>query len=272
MQIQELEKAAEAQAITRRFQNIYDAEDRQLRRQHAELTGHIQVTFRCGVCFDDFPEDDAATVDNCSHTMCRSCLRDFVCSKIQEHRFPIMCPLCTAIDKNPNPAVISRSLVEQIGITEEQYQVWIEMELAQFSVFIQCRKCNGSAFVDRQDHEEMPIVMCPEQDCDHIWCKACQQTIVIGGPKHSCDGTTELDHLMKEKGWKYCPSIPILPDCKTPIQKDLGCNHMTCISPGCNSHFCYVCGGLIVQSAVKDEINRAVSAHYERCQLFDVAN
>jgi hypothetical protein len=48
----------------------------------------------------------------------------------------------------------------------------------------------------------------------------------------------ELDHLMKEKGWKYCPG------CKTPYQKAEGCNHMTCTSPGCNTQFCYACGGV----------------------------
>ncbi|KAF8834551.1 hypothetical protein BDN67DRAFT_992642 [Paxillus ammoniavirescens] len=245
------------------LQNQYDSENRQLHQQKTELTSCTQATFHCGICFDEQPEYDAATVDDCSHTICRSCLRDFVCSKIQEHRFPILCPICTAVDKNPNPAVISRFLVEQIGITEEQFQVWTEMELAEVSVFIQCRECNGSAFVDREDLEETTVILCPEQDCYHAWCKECQQTIDPDGPEHSCDGSSELDNLMQEQGWKYCPT------CRTPIQKDAGCNHMTCISPGCNSHFCYVCGGLIVQSAVKAEIDTAVSAHYNGCQLFE---
>ena len=29
------------------------------------------------------------------------------------------------------------------------------------------------------------------------------------------------------------------PNCRTPIEKDHGCNHMTC---RCNQHFCAVCG------------------------------
>ncbi|KAF9231835.1 hypothetical protein BU15DRAFT_55690, partial [Melanogaster broomeanus] len=228
--------------IPHQLQNQFDAEDQQHRRRHVELTSHLQATFRCGICLEEQPEDNAATVDDCSHTVCRTCLRDFVSSKIQDHRFPIFCPICTASDKNTKPTVISRFLVEQIGITEEQFQVWIEMELTQFSVLINCRKCNRSAFVDRQDHEETLNIVCPLRDCQNVWCKACQQTIVIGGPKHSCDGSSELDHLMKTKGWHYCPSIIVFPGCKTPILKESGCNHMTCISPGCNTHFCYVCG------------------------------
>ncbi|KAH9016425.1 hypothetical protein EDB83DRAFT_2439307, partial [Lactarius deliciosus] len=42
--------------------------------------------------------------------------------------------------------------------------------------------------------------------------------------------------------------------CKTPIQKVSGCNHMTCLTPACNTHFCYHCGDLIVKSALRQEI------------------
>ncbi|KIJ14014.1 hypothetical protein PAXINDRAFT_13135 [Paxillus involutus ATCC 200175] len=179
-----------------------------LHRQKTELTSYTQTTFHCGIYFEEQPEDDAATVDDCSHTMCRSCLRDFVCSKIQEHRLPILCPICTAVDKKPKPAVISRFLVEQISITEEQFQVWTEMDLAEVSVFIQCRECSGFAFVE--DLEETMVIMYPEQDCYHVWCKECQQTIDLDGPEHSCDGSSELDNLLKEQGWKYCPSTYLL--------------------------------------------------------------
>ncbi|KAL4067469.1 hypothetical protein V8B97DRAFT_1918955 [Scleroderma yunnanense] len=248
-----------------KFQRTFDAEDAVLRSQQAELATHLQRKFDCGICLEELPEDDSARVDGCGHMMCRSCMRGFITAKIAEHRFPILCPICTAGDGGRPAAEISGLLVEQIGVTEEEYGIWIEMELAQFSILLHCRKCNRSTFVDRDDHNDMPNLVCPLPDCDHIWCKSCHSSIEIGGPKHSCDGSSELDHLMKEQGWKYCPN------CKTPILKDHGCNHMTCIATGCNTHFCYVCGDLIVRSALRDEINKAVSEHYSsKCQLFYV--
>jgi hypothetical protein len=94
--------------------------------------------------------------------------------------------------------------------------------------------------VARDEHEEANVIACPLPDCTHAWCKLCQQSIDCNGPKHSCDGTSELDHLMKQQGWKYCPSEPVLvvfylsslsvffsSACKTPIQKISGCNHMS---------------------------------------------
>ena len=71
-------------------------------------------------------------------------------------------------------------------------------------------RCQRSMFVARDEHEEAKIIPCPLPDCNNVWCKQCQQTIEFGGPKHSCDGTTELDHLMKQQGWKYCPCMSVL--------------------------------------------------------------
>jgi hypothetical protein len=44
------------------------------------------------------------------------------------------------------------------------------------------------------------------EDCTYIWCKACQQEIVPNGTEHSCDGSSELKHLVEQQGWKFCPS------------------------------------------------------------------
>ena len=99
-------------------------------------------------------------------------------------------------------------------------------------------RCKRSMFVARDDHEEAEIIKCPLPDCDNVWCKQCQRTVDIGGPQHSCDGTLELDRLMKQQGWKYCPCMSVLAycrksptlfalACKTPIQKVSGCNHMS---------------------------------------------
>ncbi|KAH0838651.1 hypothetical protein J3R83DRAFT_6976 [Lanmaoa asiatica] len=194
--------------VARELQNEFDFEDRQLRQEHADLARYTQATFQCSICMDELPEDDVAKVDECVHMMCRCCLREFVSSKIREHRYPIFCPMCTiATGRKGQPGVISRFLIEQLGVSEEQSQILTEMELAEFTVQIHCRKCRRPAFVDREDYSDVFNIVCPQLDCHHVWCKKCEQTIIIDGPKHSCDGSSELDHLMKEKGWKHCPSM-----------------------------------------------------------------
>ncbi|KAI0273216.1 hypothetical protein BGY98DRAFT_1120058 [Russula aff. rugulosa BPL654] len=216
---------------------------------------------------EEMPDDSIARPDPCGHAFCRECLRRHVTTRLDEHRFPILCPTCTAgkARKGSSQRYVSQSLALDLGLTDEQYSIWTEMEMAPFSVLLYCRKCQRAMFVARDEHDEAKIINCPLPDCNHAWCKQCQQSIEFKGLKHSCDGTSELDHLMKQQGWKYCPT------CKTPIQKTSGCNHMSCMTPACNTHFCYICGGLIVKSALGREIEEATSAHFEKnCALFEV--
>ena len=91
--------------LARQLQNKFDVEDQQLRQEQEQLAHFIQATFQCNICLDELPEDDVAKIDGCIHMMCRTCLREFVSSKIQEHRYPIFCPVCTAeTDKKAEPS------------------------------------------------------------------------------------------------------------------------------------------------------------------------
>ena len=99
-------------------------------------------------------------------------------------------------------------------------------------------RCKQSFHVDRQDLECTDMISCPLRGCNHVWCKLCQQSISRDGPRHSCDGLSELNYLMERRGWKHCPStlrqchflapvlLTFLTACKTPIEKNTGCNHM----------------------------------------------
>ncbi|KAJ7625517.1 hypothetical protein FB45DRAFT_921644 [Roridomyces roridus] len=255
------ENTLQAQAKQREFEE----EDARLIAERTGLQMQVQATFECGVCFDKYPEDYIARIVGCKHDFCRDCLRTYVISKLETKRYPIHCPSCLADDNCTKPAMITDDLVQTLGLNDQQYEILQELQIASLSILIHCRKCKESIFVDREEHDATSILACPLPRCDHVWCKACQQAIELGGPTHSCDGSSELAHLMQLSGWKSCPS------CKTAIQKVSGCNHMTCIAPGCNTHFCYFCGESIAQTALRREVQRAVSAHYNRCTLFEDA-
>ncbi|KAI6040644.1 hypothetical protein EDC04DRAFT_2566725, partial [Pisolithus marmoratus] len=155
---------------------------------------------------------------------------------------------------------ITHSLVEQIGVTEDHYRVWAEMEMALSSVLLHCRMYCASSRCWWIGKTMTPCktLSIPVCHCNHVWCKDCQQTVIVGGPKHSCGGSaaSELDSLVKRKGWRYCPN------CETLIQKVSGCNHLMV------GRLCHVCGGLIVRSAARDEVrNYAITKHYSKYLL-----
>jgi hypothetical protein len=86
-------------AVALKLQQEYEEENEQLMGQREMLEVTAQATFECSICFDKYPEDSVARVEECEHSFCRDCLRGHARSKIGERRFPIFCPLCTT-DKN----------------------------------------------------------------------------------------------------------------------------------------------------------------------------
>ncbi|KAF8645632.1 hypothetical protein AX16_007714 [Volvariella volvacea WC 439] len=228
------------------------------------VEGTKPSTFDCAVCFDEHPLHDIARVDGCDHLFCRDCLRKYVVSKIEERRFPIMCAVCAVKDVK-DPGMITENLVQVLGISEANYSTFVELQMVGISINVQCRKCNRSSFIDKGDYEAITIIACPLPGCNYVWCKLCHQEVNPRAQSHSCDGNRELKELVRREGWKQCPG------CTSTVQKIEGCNHMTCVTPGCNTHFCYVCGALLYQGQKRSEIDKAVERHFgANCGLFYV--
>ena len=132
--------------------------------------------------------------------------------------------LLTLSEQTIHSEAITSSLIIDIGVSQQYFQIFEELEMSRFSILLHCRKCDisgfyapspiltaalvrckRSVFVDRSEHQESRTLVCPLPGCNYAWCKSCQMAIDIGGPQHSCDGSSEFRHLMKEKGWKHCP-------------------------------------------------------------------
>ena len=138
-------------------------EDHAISAQPAELVTNkfAQRLFECGICMDEMPDDSIARPDPCGHTFCRECLRGHVTTRLNEHRFPILCPTCTVgkgkgkeaaggtcCERTINFILLSRyvslevsqSLALDLGLTDELHCIWTEMEMVSFSVLLYCRK------------------------------------------------------------------------------------------------------------------------------------
>lgn len=248
-------------AIAHLIQQSYDEEDRRLALEIQEL--YYLPTFECKVCLDEHSEEDVAEVDGCWHRMCRDCMRGHVTSQLDARVYPIMCPICTADKDLDCPSALTNDLVEQLGLSEEEYAKFIDLEMSTFSISLTCFACNNSFLVDRDEFSQEKLITCPLPNCHKIWCKTCNQVLDDPKAEHTCDGSAELKRLVEEKKWKFCPG------CNTPAEKISGCNHMTCLSPGCNVHFCYFCGATVCRSNIAKEISEAKQRHFSACTIFD---
>jgi uncharacterized small protein (DUF1192 family) len=139
-------------------QREWDENGRHRRAQKERLARTSRRHFKCRICMEEHVEDNVARIDSCGHRFCRECVRSYVEFTLGQHRFPILCPVCMtdqikgepggvwltfATSKQVNSSytsVVTNSLVQQIGITEKQYEIWIELEMAQLSILLHCRE------------------------------------------------------------------------------------------------------------------------------------
>jgi len=137
------------------LQQQFDDEDSRLRREREALASVQQPIFTCAVCTDEF---SVARIPGCDHGFCRECLRTYAISKLEEHRFPILCPSCVADNTGKEPGskssilrcrrgienhlfeVINSSLAIDVGISKHYFQIFEELEMSSFSILLHCGK------------------------------------------------------------------------------------------------------------------------------------
>jgi hypothetical protein len=52
----------------------------------------------CQICLDEEPLDESVVIQSCGHSFGRECMRSYILSRLDERRFPIPCPCCSAAD------------------------------------------------------------------------------------------------------------------------------------------------------------------------------
>ncbi|THH22126.1 hypothetical protein EUX98_g8250 [Antrodiella citrinella] len=135
------EDIGESAHLAAEKQREFEEEDHRLRVQMRDLQATVPATFHCGVCFEEHSEFMIARVDPCGHEFCRDCVRGYIRSKLGEHRFPILCPICSADRDKTDPGI------QQIGLTEEEFALFTELEMAAFSILLHCRRQVSSSCI-----------------------------------------------------------------------------------------------------------------------------
>lgn len=238
-------------------------EEERIRAQYEQLRAAYEI-FHCEICQEDCSIDHVSR-GSCAHPICRQDMRNYINSEVERAVWPILCPLCKM---NPPESgdlgTIDRRTAELVGLDEGMLEKWTKLELSRCSERIECPKCQKAAYVDKKDYEEMEMLWCQHDDCDAYWCKKCNN-LAERGVRHTCDGEAEYERWKASAG-----DVRACPGCRTEIQRNEGCRHMTCVTPGCNTHFCDRCGQEICRSVNKKEIGEAVQRHYSgRCKLID---
>ncbi|XP_062900179.1 ankyrin repeat and IBR domain-containing protein 1 isoform X3 [Mobula hypostoma] len=215
----------------------------------------------CGICMCSISVFEDPVDVPCGHEFCRGCWEGFLNIKIQEgEAHNIICPAFDCFQLVPVDIIenlVSREMDKRylqfdIKAFVENNPVikWCPTPGCERAVRLTCQR-SGSTM----DQLNFPLLSAPAVDCGkgHLFCWEC-----LGEAHEPCDCQTWKNWLQKITEmkpeelagvneafedaanclWLLSNSKPCA-NCKSPIQKNEGCNHMQCAK--CKYDFCWIC-------------------------------
>ncbi|KKA23014.1 RING finger protein [Rasamsonia emersonii CBS 393.64] len=198
--------------------------------------------FMCSICCED--GDDLETYAmRCGHRFCVDCFRQYLAQKIKEEgeAARIQCP-----QDNCHRIVDSKSL--NLLVTDdlkERYQTLLtrtyvdDKENLKWCPAPNCEYAIDCPVKPRELNRTVPTVQCA---CSHSFCFGCSLADHQPPPcslvkmwLKKCEDDSETANWIAANT-KECPK------CHSTIEKNGGCNHMTCRK--CKHEFCWMCMGL----------------------------
>lgn len=205
----------------------------------------------CMMCLEEVPAEDFRAYLNCGHAFCQDCWVEQVETWTAEgmNCLDMFCPLYKC------GVAISSNVVENI-LTDGGPNIKRPIPPQHKDIWARYRRFFLMSFVDKSPN----LSYCPAPNCDivhsyttgirkditceckHQFCWRCKNK---AHNPCSCEDMKNWEQKYNDEGetvkWitvnaKKCPK------CKTPIEKNQGCLHMTCRSKmGCGHEFCWKC-------------------------------
>jgi len=193
---------------------------------------------RCNICYEDTTSYSAL---GCGHNYCNECYSKFIEHKVSDEGHACIQARCPT---EKCQLVVSDRLVRSLLPEGERLQRW-----------------TNAARLERSFVDENPnLKWCPASDCtgavkasrgqlgvccphNHRFCFQCNQD------DHRPCGCEDLKLWLikcKDDSETYnwlMSNTKACPKCNTSIEKNGGCNHMTCKKPDCKYEFCWICQG-----------------------------
>lgn len=185
----------------------------------------------CPICLEN-KSSDLLIEASCSHKFCKSCLFEYFKTNIMSSNLHMKCPSQNCPQKFSINEVetISNLCSKDADILLKNYHKFLKYEEINKDPFMRwCTNPDCDTYI--KGSPDNPKIICPK--CNTMMCFNCLSKWHEGA---TCDSALELEYKKYTQNVqvKYCPK------CKSKIEKNGGCNHMTCIR--CKFEFCWICG------------------------------
>ena len=195
----------------------------------------------CMVCCSEIDDAGDMVALECAHYFCKTCWLAHVTTKMKEGnvlQLKCMMPKCNLVV----PDSIVTKLADDVGdkLLKERYLHFLGKALIESNPkyrFCPGIDCPYVVSIDRlKKLGAVEVVVCT---CGKTMCFSCGQEPHAPA---TCKMVAEWQRKLADEGesanWVNANTKPC-PNCGTAIEKNGGCNHITCFK--CNSHFCWIC-------------------------------
>ncbi|CAD8110795.1 unnamed protein product [Paramecium primaurelia] len=176
----------------------------------------------CPICSSNF--EKLVQLLECEHQFCLSCYKEYLEDKIKIAKINNI--LCL---QEGCKVIFSEDIIKQI-VNEQRFQQYLvfkrKYEIENDPNKKWCPAIGCDRFIEKD-----PSTNITQCQCGQLICFTCGQ---IAHQGIQCEDAIQYD--FKQALTKY--SIKYCPKCKSHIQKNAGCNHMTC---ACSFEFCWIC-------------------------------
>lgn len=199
----------------------------------AKLSGEIE----CLACADDVDASECTALQ-CEHAFCNTCWADYLSMKITEG----------AVEKLTCPGMNCKSIVpgQLVGalVTPPIFEKYLRFMTKSFvesnakCTWCPAPNCGNAITAEMVRNQEGNTVKC---SCGYSFCFSCHneahspatcEHVRLWAAK--CRDDSETSHWLGANT-KDCPR------CHVAVEKNGGCMHMVCRSPGCNHEWCWLC-------------------------------
>jgi len=212
----------------------------------------------CPVCYDTIDQPYRL---GCGHAYCHGCLRHFLVTACDIKRFPLSCMGDEGKCGVPVPLPV----------------------IQRFLVPAQVKHLLEVSFLDHLDRHPDKFKYCTTPDCPEIYsleteygggifrCRLCFASACVScGEDHeglSCEEwkthrDPEVQERMLERWAEGSKDVKKCPGCKVLIEKNGGCNHMTC--PKCRVHICWRCMRVFTAGKIYGHMRAAHGGMFDR--------
>uniref|UniRef100_A0A0N5C3X5 RBR-type E3 ubiquitin transferase n=1 Tax=Strongyloides papillosus TaxID=174720 RepID=A0A0N5C3X5_STREA len=203
----------------------------------------VSNNMECLICCSQFDlKEHKKLKSNCKHSFCKICWFNHIKSQVDMNNAANITCMATDCDIVCLPTLVSQITDDNNKASFELYNNYMKTLCNEYiEVHPKMIKCPGTdclsvIFAENASYKEVKCSKCSKKVCFSCSFQFhapanCANMIKW---KRKCEDDSETSNYIRAHT-KECPK------CHTTIEKNGGCNHMTC--KFCNNEFCYVCLG-----------------------------